>query len=1240
MVEPINRLDNEETTSVDAPTDSVATKAFDPAHFQRLYKEPEPEIDFESRSVPFQPKFEELFKDRSQEETTPIPFALDRPLPRSFENSQSLEEAEELSYAQLAADEEYIEMLNDYMVDRLGEKDGKKANETNEDFIKRFVAHVRRFEFNSFKLSQQLSWVRNASEEERMEFGHLYTQLEKLPTFYESGGAGFAGAIRDFGASLLLDPLNYIGFGAGGVARLAASRGVVQALKSGGKRSAIKQAANTARNISVGGIAAESGLAAIQNRKLQEVQKLADMRDSINYVEVAGIGALGLGLGVGSVALTGGLSRRRALSGVRTGNKRVDEIANRVMGGSARQELRRQRAHARSLKNRETAGINAAVDSAEAASLKTTDNILDLGEGKVPSTYMLNFGGKFDVEKGRETLKRLGDVKDTDLTQAEFNIQVVKRVGKVVTETISELAESGKLGAVVDEDTKASEVISQVITERLQKAKTRAEAESIQKTGKENLIVELDKALLKSSSLAAEGEEAFDAALEAAIARSGLSIEQFTDAMGASYSTAGQYLQTAAEVGRIIKSLGRIDPKLEAILKETSPTDDAAGFMGRAMEFVRRLDRNRRALMVSQIATTIRNVATGAARITMETGADLMESAIYQLGRGQEAARIGNPDIAPGNFVDIFKDGIGKLHRLRTVSNTRTLTDGLLNHNRNLAAKLDRTLQEATENEARDLLNVTKYANTLNVAQDQFFRRAIFVNSVNKKLKRAGIIVDKPAPGSGKFASLDEFVASGKTLPGAVLSDSIEDALDFTFSRMPKGNEFGARFVQYTEAVGPLPVPITNTIMFPFARFMVNALKFQYEFSPFGFYSAVTQRQSGKHFTAMAEEAKKLGKFDEATENLRKASMRFQKSREAVSKAAMGTAAFSAAVYHRYNNQDIKFYEYKTADGGTGDLRPYFPLAPYLAVADLFVKSFITRDFNNIDTKDLLAAITGAQARTGLSSYVLDKFGQYAGAFRGLDTVEAEKVSEMLGKVAAEYAGSFVTPGRIVRDIVASYDTEEATLRDASQVDGSFFNALKNGIYKNLPGAARHLPALESPTREGPVYRERSLLGQLGAPRLEAQRNPAEAELVRLGIKRYTVGARTGNKTADALANRVMGGIVEQNVSELIASDRYQAMSDVEKRVVLTNGIQAARNTAKEIAIWDARTEASVQGVGSTPFDRGAYNRLPSRKRALADEYYLEKYGKTVMQMAEEQPDVNHYGSAVSLVTALEDYLQ
>ena len=229
--------------------------------------------------------------------------------PASFDTEEAAIVDEQVTFGELASDTDYMDMLSEYSVSRFGEEGAQQEDESNEDYLKRFLTHTREFEFNSIDLGRQLDWVRTANEEERIKFGYLYSQLESLPSFYEEGGTGYASAVRDFGKSLVLDPLNYIGFGAGKVASVVASRAITAALKKGGKKLALEEAAKLsakrmlttrAGRIAAGGIAVESGAAAVQDLKLQELERLSqkygeDTPEDKDYLRAGITGTLGLG---------------------------------------------------------------------------------------------------------------------------------------------------------------------------------------------------------------------------------------------------------------------------------------------------------------------------------------------------------------------------------------------------------------------------------------------------------------------------------------------------------------------------------------------------------------------------------------------------------------------------------------------------------------------------------------------------------------------------------------------------------------------------------------------------------------------------------------------------------------------------------------------------------------------------------------------------------------------------------
>ena len=599
-----------------------------------------------------------------------MPVEFQPPEKKQFETAEEAEEEERLSFSALATDVEYMDMLRDYNKSRFGDDGAQKEDETNEEYLKRFLTHTREFEFNSIDLGRQLDWVRNANEEDRIQFGYLYSQLERLPSFYEEGGTGYISAVRDFGKSMLLDPLNYIGFGVGKAASFAATKAITQALKQGGKQAALKEAAkySSKRMLSTGagkavglGIAAEAGAASVQDLKLQELEMLSEKygeytQEDYDYGRAAVTGGLGLALGFGGAKLSGGLGGKSLLNNAREARIKQHKINKEL--------------NAREAGLKAEAGEEAVKRAAEATSQTAT--------------------GIFDNYAGRETLDALGEVDENAdfMAQMQFRTDLMKRVGKVVTEVVQELADNGQLAGMVDADTKASEVIGKIVNDSLKKAEGAKTTKDIAEQTKEMLLgTKTEQGALEIL------DEISEDVLEGAISRAGLTTKQFVDAMGASYSDAGKFLQTASKVGKIIKSLGKIDPELEAALKETMPSDKVAGPLGKGHQMIMRLDRERRALMVTQIATTVRNVATGVARLTMETAADAIESTIYQVGRGADAAMTGNAPLGGASLKNIVRDSFGRLNRLMHVSDTSMLADTLLKHNSRLASRLDRSLQ-------------------------------------------------------------------------------------------------------------------------------------------------------------------------------------------------------------------------------------------------------------------------------------------------------------------------------------------------------------------------------------------------------------------------------------------------------------------------------------------------------------------------------------------------------------------
>ena len=82
----------------------------------------------------------------------------------------------------------------------------------------------------------------------------------------------------------------------------------------------------------------------------------------------------------------------------------------------------------------------------------------------------------------------------------------------------------------------------------------------------------------------------------------------------------------------------------------------------------------------------------------------------------------------------------------------------------------------------------------------------------------------------------------------------------------------------------------------------------------------------------------------------------------------------------------------------------------------------------------------------------------------------------------------------------------------------------------------------------------------------------------------------------------------------------------------MNNMLIELRGIAKDLGEAEAWQETDK---AYTPFDRANWSRLPRNARSLADEYYLERYGKTVNEMQAIEPDVPHFAIGIDIGKAL-----
>jgi hypothetical protein len=248
----------------------------------------------------------------------------------------------------------------------------------------------------------------------------------------------------------------------------------------------------------------------------------------------------------------------------------------------------------------------------------------------------------------------------------------------------------------------------------------------------------------------------------------------------------------------------------------------------------------------------------------------------------------------------------------------------------------------------------------------------------------------------------------------------------------------------------------------------------------------------------------------------------------------------------------------------------------------------------------------------------------------GVGDIKTEKMAEYIGGYLGELVGAFTTPAKMVGDVMAQFDKDEALIRDARQIEGigaaeRGVDAFEKAALRSVPGLSDELPVKESPTQTDPMVKQSPLLGQLTGVRPQKRRTDVQKELIDLGYEDYEIVPSTGDKTADAFVKKAMGRFVEDNLAREIASPGYKKLSDAKKKASMRNKLKRYRDIATKVGEAEASRGARKDGKAFTPFDRAQWAKLSKGARKLADEYYMERYGKSVLDKQAEEPNVNHF---------------
>lgn len=686
-----------------------------------------------------------------------------------------------------------------------------------------------------------------------------------------------------------------------------------------------------------------------------------------------------------------------------------------------------------------------------------------------------------------------------------------------------------------------------------------------------------------------------DITLEAALKRANVTPAEFAQASLATVGDAANVMQGYSSLARVLGRLSQLDPETDALIKQMyGRSEDMTSATGALLGGIQRLEKESKALVVSSIGTTVRNIYGSTGALTLDAASRVLEGTIYETGKVVKTAIDGTyqrGDLTKG-MKGVIKDAFNTLVYLKDAGFTAEVVDKILVDNPAIQKQVFSALQETGNAE---LSKAARIANTLNVAQDALFRKAVFTASVERQLRRVGI-------------DMYEVVANDKTIPADVLKNAGEEALKATFSYMPKPRRAGQNTLEAraegwaSKAVSFLEDMPGGSLIATFPRFMANAMAFQYKYSPFGAASGMSDiLAAGKRAVTDQEGANRL----------------YREGLEKFSRGTVGTAALYAAYKYRMENQDTEWYNVQGEDGSTVDVRAIFPAGPWLAVGDLAAKMKLGK-FEDANVGEAMEAIVGMKMPAGTQKTILDSLPELMAG----EGKEADKFKKAMGQILGDFAGRFIQPGQPFLAYFDLMDRESQLARDPNVITGEDIvsEAAMNRIKAKLPGLKEELPVAVRYLREEEPVRAGEFFNILSGFRVVPRVNELEKEFAKLNLDPYQMFGSTGDKIYDRAVIKEAGQWIKQMVLPRIDSTEYNAMTDREKKVAITNNMSTALSAARGIV------QGEMTAKDKERVDKMAYNKLSQQRRLAINEMYKRDKGVT-LEDAKDYASVYEYAA-------------
>ena len=590
-----------------------------------------------------------------------------------------------------------------------------------------------------------------------------------------------------------------------------------------------------------------------------------------------------------------------------------------------------------------------------------------------------------------------------------------------------------------------------------------------------------------------------------------------------------------------------------------------------ATNVVQKLDGVRRAMMVGRWSTAMRNFISQAGRV----GIDVLNQAfqygadqLWQKLSGKTLARTANPVTAMQGFLKIFRQLNPSTHK-KVKADVDKILASLPKENDRLFLRYSSDIINDGVSPVKKIqkfspLNVAEKAanllNFLNKFQEFITRRAVFLSSLD------AIVRNNKSIYGGR--TLGEIVNNPNLINRLRRQDiaaAVDHSLELTYAAAPEQG-FAAAFVKAINKA-----PFVATLVVPFPRFLVNSLKFLYEYSPLPTFTGAGRAVFVDPIITTLTFSTD-GTFTKSF---------FRKLKEGntsgLTKGIVGWGLFGVAAQIRDSKiAGEKWNEIKVANK-TIDIFPYNPLAAYLFVAD-FIDRWQDGRLGTITgtTKDFAKVFLGTRGGTGL--YAIDQL------LESIATADSNKGYKLINETVGLIASQYFTPFKTYMGFLDAADGNIQAAKDTktSNLDNAKLNPLYS-IQNNLKAifnpaelpdrtSVTHAVLSEDGTKfvARPVKNENIILTELTGVTIRQEKNSAEIELDKLNFRYNEIFRSTGIPVLDRAFKNVFAPKIHLGLSAIVDSPGYQSLSVNQKRIIIKQYIQGARKETMEELQGDA----------------------------------------------------------------------